>query len=41
MAVNLAAGFDLANMSEADRVHTLIECMRLGFADAQQSPATH
>ncbi|MEZ4712314.1 MAG: gamma-glutamyltransferase family protein [Caldilineaceae bacterium] len=36
LAVNLAAGFDLANMSEADRVHTLIECMRLGFADAQQ-----
>ncbi|MFN8486460.1 MAG: gamma-glutamyltransferase family protein [Caldilineaceae bacterium] len=36
IAVNLAAGFDLAAMSEADRVHTMIECMRLGFADAQQ-----
>ena len=36
IAVNLAAGFDLATMSEVDRVHTMIECMRLGFADAQQ-----
>ena len=36
IAVNLAAGFDLADMSEADRLHMLIECMRLGFADAQQ-----
>ncbi|MCB9137957.1 MAG: gamma-glutamyltransferase family protein [Caldilineaceae bacterium] len=36
IAVNLAAGFDLAAMDEADRVHTLIECMRVGFADAQQ-----
>lgn len=36
IAVNLAAGFDLAAMSEADRVHVMIECMRLGFADAQQ-----
>lgn len=36
LAVNLAAGFDLAAMSEADRLHVLIECMRLGFADAQQ-----
>ena len=36
LAVNLAAGFDLAALSEADRVHTMIECMRLGFADAQQ-----
>lgn len=36
IAVNLAAGFDLAKMSEADRLHTMIECMRLGFADAQQ-----
>lgn len=36
IAVNLAAGFDLANMSEADRLHIMIECMRLGFADAQQ-----
>ncbi len=36
IAVNLAAGFELAAMSEADRVHTMLECMRLGFADAQQ-----
>lgn len=36
IAANLASGFDLAAMSEADRVHTMIECMRLGFADAQQ-----
>ena len=36
LAVNLAAGFDLAAMGEADRVHILIECMRLGYADAQQ-----
>lgn len=36
IAVNLAAGFDLAKMNEADRVHVMIECMRLGFADAQQ-----
>ncbi|RIK35783.1 MAG: gamma-glutamyltransferase, partial [Chloroflexi bacterium] len=33
---NLASGFDLASMSPVDRVHTMIECMRLGFADAQQ-----
>lgn len=36
LAVNLAAGFDLAEMSEADRVHIMIECMRLAFADAQR-----
>lgn len=36
LAVKLAAGFDLADMQEADRVHILVECMRLGFADAQQ-----
>jgi len=36
IAVNLASGFDLAAMNEADRLHTLIECMRIGFADAQQ-----
>lgn len=36
IAANLAAGFDLASMTEVDRVHTMIECMRLGFADAQQ-----
>ncbi len=36
IAVNLAAGFDLASMSEVDRLHTMLECMRLGYADAQQ-----
>lgn len=36
IALNLAAGFELAAMSEVERVHTMIECMRLGFADAQQ-----
>lgn len=36
IAANLAAGFDLAAMNEADRSHVMIECMRLGFADAQR-----
>jgi gamma-glutamyltranspeptidase/glutathione hydrolase len=36
LAVNLAAVFDLAAMSELDRTHVLIECMRLAFADAQR-----
>ncbi len=36
IAANLANGFELAQMDEADRLHTLIECMRLGFADAQR-----
>jgi gamma-glutamyltranspeptidase/glutathione hydrolase len=36
VAVNIAAGFDLASMAPADRAHVMIECMRLGFADAQQ-----
>ena len=36
IAVNLAEGFDLAAMTEVDRLHTLIECMRIGYADAQQ-----
>ncbi len=36
LALNLAAGFDLAGMAEPDRLHVLIECMRLAFADAQQ-----
>jgi gamma-glutamyltranspeptidase/glutathione hydrolase len=34
LAANLANGFDLAVLPEADRVHLLIECMRLAFADA-------
>ncbi|MEZ4711240.1 MAG: gamma-glutamyltransferase family protein [Caldilineaceae bacterium] len=36
LACNLANGFDLASMNEVDRLHVMIECMRLGFADAQQ-----
>lgn len=36
IAANLAAGFDLGKLSEVDRTHLMIECMRLGFADAQQ-----
>lgn len=36
LAANLAAGYDLGAMDEADRVHLLIESMRLAFADAQQ-----
>jgi gamma-glutamyltranspeptidase/glutathione hydrolase len=36
LALNLASGFDLAGVAEADRLHILIECMRLAFADAQQ-----
>ncbi len=36
LAVGLAAGFDLARMSEGDRTHIMVECMRLAFADAQQ-----
>ncbi|GAB4567462.1 MAG: gamma-glutamyltransferase [Anaerolineae bacterium] len=36
LALNLASGFDLAAMSEPDRLHVMIECMRLAFADAQQ-----
>lgn len=36
VAAKLAAGFDLAALEEADRVHILVECMRLGFADALQ-----
>jgi gamma-glutamyltranspeptidase/glutathione hydrolase len=36
IAVNIVDGFDLAAMSEVDRLHILVEAMRLGFADAQQ-----
>jgi gamma-glutamyltranspeptidase/glutathione hydrolase len=36
IAVNLASGFDLAEMNDVDRCHIMIECMRLGFADAMQ-----
>ena len=36
IAVNIAAGFDLGSMNQTDRLHVMIECMRIGFADAQQ-----
>ena len=36
IAVNIAAGYDLAAMSAADRLHVMVEIMRLAFADAQQ-----
>jgi gamma-glutamyltranspeptidase/glutathione hydrolase len=36
IALNLVAGYDLAAMTAADRLHVLLEAMRLGFADAQQ-----
>ena len=36
LAANLASGFDLASMDELDRLHAMIECMRLAFADAQR-----
>lgn len=34
MAAKIADGFDLAGMNPVQRLHTLIECMRLGFQDA-------
>ena len=36
LAANLASGFDLAACTPTDRVHIMVECMRLAFADAQQ-----
>jgi gamma-glutamyltranspeptidase/glutathione hydrolase len=36
IAANLAAGYDLAGLPPVERLHLMIECMRLGFADAQQ-----
>lgn len=36
MAAKIADGFDIANMDNLDRTHTLIECMRLGFTEALQ-----
>lgn len=36
IALGLAADFDLEAMNATDRLHVQIECMRLGFADAQQ-----
>lgn len=34
MAVKIADGFDVAPMDHRERTHILIECMRLGFAEA-------
>lgn len=36
MALNLARGFELGAMDESSRMHAMIECMRLAFADAQR-----
>ena len=35
LALNIVEGYDLASMTPLDRLHTLIEAMRLAFADAQ------
>ncbi len=35
LALHILAGFDLPALSEADRVHVMIEALRLAFADAQ------
>jgi len=36
LAANMAAGFDLRAIGKVDRLHILVECMRLAFADAQR-----
>lgn len=36
VAANLADGFDLARMSSVDRLHTLVECMRIGYDEARR-----
>lgn len=36
MAAKFADGFDMAHMDPIQRIHTLIECMRLGFLEALQ-----
>jgi gamma-glutamyltranspeptidase/glutathione hydrolase len=36
IAANIVAGYDLASMAPAERVHVMVEAMRLAFADAQQ-----
>jgi len=34
VAAKIANGFDIARMDNLERTHTLIECLRLGFAEA-------
>ena len=34
MATKIANEFNLSSMNEVERIHTLIECMRLGFLEA-------
>lgn len=34
IAAKIADGFDIGNMDNLERTHTLIECVRLGFAEA-------
>ena len=36
IAANMAAGYDLGGVAAADRLHLMVEIMRLAFADAQQ-----
>jgi gamma-glutamyltranspeptidase / glutathione hydrolase len=36
IGANLATGFDIADLNKVDRLHILIECMRLAMADAQR-----
>ena len=36
IAANMAGGYDLAALPAADRLHLMVEIMRLAFADAQQ-----
>jgi gamma-glutamyltranspeptidase/glutathione hydrolase len=36
IAANMAAGYDLGALPPADRLHLMVEIMRLAFADAQQ-----
>jgi gamma-glutamyltranspeptidase/glutathione hydrolase len=36
IAANIAAGYDLGAMAPADRLHVMVEIMRLAFSDAQQ-----
>jgi gamma-glutamyltranspeptidase / glutathione hydrolase len=36
MAARIAEGFNIAEMDRVQRTHTLIECIRLGFAEALQ-----